>query len=209
MARLILRYPNNVIKEVDFDQPRYRIGTAADNDLVLEGDGIAPHQAEIQTQDGAFTLTDVSEDKSTTVNGKNVEQTSITYGDRIAFGPIIGLFYPPQRKRKSGGGQPKLLMFMAAGGGAVIIVIILTLVLTTRSITNTVLQPPGEAFPITEAVEQTFDVTGTEGGREPLEGFEYEEPRGSYDDATRRDQRFIIFRLFRREELELPEREPE
>jgi outer membrane protein assembly factor BamB len=87
-------------------------------------------------------------------------------------------------------------------------------VLTTRSITNTVLQSPGEALPIPEAGEQVLDGTGTEGGRGTIEGFESEWPEETDESqvrtgAARRDRRFIMFRLFDREELELPEVEPE
>ena len=69
MSKLIIRYPDNVIKEAEFDQPKYRIGTADDNDLILESDEVEPHQAEIDTVDGAYSVVDVSENKSTTVNG--------------------------------------------------------------------------------------------------------------------------------------------
>jgi predicted component of type VI protein secretion system len=99
MTRIILRYPNNVIKEVDFEQPSLRIGSASDNDLVVENEDVEEHQAEIETRDGAFTLKDLSENKSTTVNGKTFETIGISYGDRIAFGPVVGLFYPPQKKQ--------------------------------------------------------------------------------------------------------------
>ena len=130
MARLILRYPNNVIKEVDFDQPRLRIGTASDNDVVVENEDVEEHQAEIETRDGAFSLKDLSENKSTTVNGKTFETISITYGDRIAFGPVVGLFYPPQKTKM--GERSKLMVYMAAGAGVLIVAIVLIFFLISR-----------------------------------------------------------------------------
>ena len=130
MARLILRYPNNVIKEVDFDQPRLRIGTASDNDVVVENEDVEEHQAEIETRDGAFSLKDLSENNSTTVNGKTFETISITYGDRIAFGPVVGLFYPPQKTKM--GERSKLMIFMAAGGIVLIVSIALIFFLISK-----------------------------------------------------------------------------
>ena len=130
MAKLILRYPNNVIKEVDFDQTRLRIGTASDNDVVVENEDVEEHQAEIEMRDGAFSLKDLSENKSTTVNGKTFETISITYGDRIAFGPVIGLFYPPQKTKM--GERSKLMIFMAAGAGILIVAIALIFFLISR-----------------------------------------------------------------------------
>jgi outer membrane protein assembly factor BamB len=177
MARLILRYPNNLIKEVDFEQSRYRIGSATDNDLVLDGEEVAPHQAEIEIRDGAYTLTDRSEDNSTTVNGKTFETISITYGDRIAFGPINGLFYPPQ-KRRSMGERGKMLVYMIAGGGALVVIIAVILVLINRQISSSVLQSrggaaieeietqpgPREEFPVSEGFEDTPEDVGPRGG---------------------------------------------
>jgi outer membrane protein assembly factor BamB len=130
MARLILRYPNNAIKEVDFNQPRLRIGTAADNDVVVENEDVEEHQAEIETRDGAFSLKDLSENNSTTVNGKTFETISITYGDRIAFGPVVGLFYPPQKSKM--GQRSKLMIFMAAGAGVLIVAIALIFLIVSR-----------------------------------------------------------------------------
>ena len=73
MARLIVRFPDNVIQEVEFDQPKYKIGRAEDNDLVLDNDEVEAHQAEIETSNGTYQIIDVSESKSTTINGKKFE----------------------------------------------------------------------------------------------------------------------------------------
>ncbi len=153
MARIILRYPNNVIKEVDFEQPRLRIGTAPDNDLVVEYENVEEHQAEIETRDGAFTLKDLSENKSTTVNGKTFEKIGISYGDRIAFGPVVGLFYPPQKKQM--GERGKLLMFMAAGAGVLIVAIALIFFFISRP--DYTDATTGAAF--VEGTEQTVPAT--------------------------------------------------
>ena len=111
MIRLILRYPNNVVQEVEFDQPRYRIGAAEDNDLVLDQEGISPHQAEIEAAGGFYTVVDVSEDNSTAINGKPVERSNINYGDRSALGPVTALCYPIKKSRI--GARAK--MFMPSG----------------------------------------------------------------------------------------------
>jgi len=152
MAKLIVRYPNNVIKEVEFDQPRYRIGRAEDNDLILENEDVSPHQAEIETSNGAYLLKDVSENKSTAVNGKKVESVSITYGDRIAFGPVIGLFYPS----KKGGMEDKTKLFLYLGAGAAIILlsIVLMFFFTSRKISSVVSQQMGEPFTVGETFKE-------------------------------------------------------
>jgi hypothetical protein len=150
MSKLIIRYPNNVIKEVEFDQPKFRIGTAPDNDLVLENEEVQAHQAEIDTVEGAFAIVDVSENKSTTVNGKKIERVNLNYGDRIAFGPVVGLFYPS--KKEVVGVKTKLFLFLAAGGVVLILSVGLVFYLATRRISTAMTEQIGGAIVPREAV---------------------------------------------------------
>ena len=117
MARLIIRYPNNVIKEVEFDQPKYKIGFDEGNDLKLENDEVTPHQAEIDTTDGAYSIVDVSENNSTSVNGKKIDRVNLNYGDRISFGPVIGLFYPSKKGNVSD--KTKVVMYIISGAAVI------------------------------------------------------------------------------------------
>ncbi|MFW6180715.1 MAG: PQQ-binding-like beta-propeller repeat protein, partial [Spirochaetota bacterium] len=145
MARLIIRYPNNIIREVEFDQPRYRVGTAPDNDLVLDNEEVSAHQAEIESAAGGYTLVDVSGQGTTLVNGKAVERTPITYGDRISFGPVVGLFYPPQKKVM--GERAKVMLYLASGAAVILLSIVLIFFFTTRRITTEVTERIGEPVP--------------------------------------------------------------
>lgn len=208
MARIILRYPNNAIKEVDFEQPRLRIGTAPDNDLVIENEDVEEHQAEIETRDGVFSLKDLSENNSTTVNGKTFETISIIYGDRIAFGPVVGLFYPPQKKQM--GERGKLLMFMAAGAGVLIVAIALIFFFIGRPdyteattgaafVEGTEQAVPATERPVVEeAVERLTDVPETN-----EQGVESGTASEGRDEGARR--RFLPSLRIRREKLVLLE----
>jgi outer membrane protein assembly factor BamB len=119
---------------VEFDQPKYKIGTAPDNDLVLEHEEVQARQAEIDSADGAFSIVDVSENKSTTVNGKKIERVNLNYGDRIAFGPVVALFYPS--KKEAAGAKTKLLLFVAAGGIVLVLSVGLVFYLASRRIST-------------------------------------------------------------------------
>jgi outer membrane protein assembly factor BamB/pSer/pThr/pTyr-binding forkhead associated (FHA) protein len=152
MIRLVLRYPNNVIREVEFEQPKYRIGSDKDNDLVIEDLGVAPHQAEIETTAGAYSIVDVSEDKSTTVNGKSVERSNLNYGDRIALGPVIALFYPVKKSRI--GNKTKLYLYMGAGALVIILSIVFIFFLMSRQITSVVSSRMGEGLAPEEITSQ-------------------------------------------------------
>jgi outer membrane protein assembly factor BamB/pSer/pThr/pTyr-binding forkhead associated (FHA) protein len=161
MARLIIRYPNNIIREVEFDQPRYRVGTAPDNDLVLEHEEVSSHQAEIESAAGGYTLVDVSEQGTTLVNGKSVERTPITYGDRISFGPVVGLFYPAQKKAM--GERTRILLYLASGGAVILLSIALIFLFTTRRITTEVTERIGE--PVTEQAVSERAIPGEQAYR--------------------------------------------
>jgi outer membrane protein assembly factor BamB len=157
VTRLILRYPNNEYKEVEFDQPRYRVGSAEDNELVIEQEGVSPHQAEIEQIEGNFSIVDLSEDKSTTVNGKPVERNNLNYGDRISFGPVTCLFYPVKQSRVSD--RAKLFLYMGAGALVIVISIVLIFYLTSRQISTVVSERLGKEI-----------ATGEVTGKIPYEG---------------------------------------
>ncbi len=208
MARLILRYPNNVIKEVDFEQPRLRVGSAPDNDIVLENEEVEAHQAEIEMRDGAFSLKDLSENNSTTVNGKTFETISITYGDRIAFGPVVGLFYPPQKKQM--GQRGKLLVFMVTGAGMLVISIALIFFFISRQTASLSAGATGAAFSVEErgpALSIDEDIV-QEGAPGRAEGTETENARTTAAPGGREqgeNRGFLSFFRFRREKLVLTE----
>ncbi len=145
MAKLIVRYPNNEIKEVDFDKPVYRIGRAPDNDLVLDNEDVDEHQAVIENANGVFTLVDTSENKSTKVNGKDIDRVNITYGDRISFGSMVALFYPS--KKGSGlSDRLKLILYISAGAVIIIASIVLIFVLITPKISSSVAKSIGGTY---------------------------------------------------------------
>lgn len=161
MTRLIIRFPNRSVREVEYAQPKYRIGRAQDNDLVLDHEEVAPHQAEIDEAEGAYTITDISEDNSTTVNGKTIETINLNYGDRLAFGPVTALFYP--EKKRKGGERVKLLLYIGAGAIVIVLSIVFIFFLMSRQIQSVVTGQIGEGFLDEEVVEEAAaDVTALE-----------------------------------------------
>jgi sarcosine oxidase gamma subunit len=152
MSKLIIRYPNNVIKEVEFDQPKYKVGTAPDNDLVLENEEVQAHQAEIDSAEGAFSIVDVSENKSTAVNGRKIERVNLNYGDRIDFGPVVGLFYPS--KKEAAADRAKLFLFLAAGGFVLVLSVVLMFYFASRRISTDLTERIGGAVVPREEVRQ-------------------------------------------------------
>lgn len=63
------------------------LGSAADCDLVIVGEGIAPHQAEItRLEDGGLQLRQLDKAFETHVNGSPVEAIRLDSGDEIRMG---------------------------------------------------------------------------------------------------------------------------
>lgn len=164
MARLIVRYPDNRIQEVEFDKPVFRIGSSEDNDLIVSHEEVEAHHAEITNEAGAFFIKNLSERENTTVNGKKIDRINLNYGDRIALGPVICLFYPETRKKV--GARPKLYMIIGGGGLIIIVSIIMVFYFTTRQISTVV----GEKMALTEIVGEApslEEITGiTSAGKE-------------------------------------------
>jgi len=208
MARLIIRYPNNVIKEVDFEAPNYRIGSSPENDLVLENEGVEPFQAQIETHDGTYSIIDVSENKSTTVNGKKIERSNLNYGDRISFGPVIGLFYPSQKKKM--GDKTKIILYIGTGAFVIIASIVAIFFFTTKRISTEVSTQLGEPVLKKEVIEipepdRSFPA--------PLSREEKAKPEIVEVPAPGVEKSKGLFasfsNLFTKEELKLPEPTPE
>jgi pSer/pThr/pTyr-binding forkhead associated (FHA) protein len=63
------------------------LGGAADNDLVLPGEKVAPHHALIQKQGLVYKITDLSGENGTFVNGKRITgPTLLKSGDIVLIG---------------------------------------------------------------------------------------------------------------------------
>ncbi|MCK4805254.1 MAG: FHA domain-containing protein, partial [Spirochaetes bacterium] len=200
MAKLIIRYPDNIINEVEFDQPRYKVGHAQDNDLVLDNDEVAPNQAEIETADGAYSIADVSGNNSTAVNGKKIERVNLNYGDRISFGPVIGLFYPS--KKRGVGDRTKLFLYVGTGALIIFLSIFLIFYFTIRGISPEVAQPIGEVVTPDEPARDTEKrEVKREKSEEPVIGAEEE----AAIELETRERRFSFKGLLKREKLILPE----
>jgi outer membrane protein assembly factor BamB len=199
MSRLIIRYPNNVIKEVDFNKPKFKIGTADDNDLVLEDDGVSSYQAEIDTDDGAYSIVDVSEPKNTTVNGKPIERVNLNYGDRINFGPVIGLFYPSKISKMPD--KTKMIIFISAGAAVIFFSIFFILFTTNRRLESVFPEQIGEVT-VTEQTSETYIGREIDAGqqRQPFFGKQKDQGR-----AESSEKRSFFGRRKQTEALKFPE----
>ena len=92
MARLIIydiSDTDSVIEEFDLLIPRLLIGSAMDNDLVLDAPGIDPTHASLELRNDRWILQDLGGPTGTRVNDQVIEGPyQLQHGDLIAFGSV-------------------------------------------------------------------------------------------------------------------------
>jgi phosphoserine phosphatase RsbU/P len=71
---------------VDINPPKFALGRALGNDLVLSRMGVSRSHAEVLIQDGEYLLRDLGSKLGTCVNDVRVEQAKLKDGDRIQLG---------------------------------------------------------------------------------------------------------------------------
>lgn len=84
-----LIFPNHEHDDVVLDDPVTRVGSAADCDVRLIHDGVAPLHAEIGSRDGLHVVRVLTDSKATVLNGKQVEGEAVLRpGDLLLFGRV-------------------------------------------------------------------------------------------------------------------------
>jgi hypothetical protein len=87
MSKLILRFGNDVVKEVMVGQSGVRIGRSPDNDLVIDNHAVSHHHARIfMGPRGRLTLEDLGSLNGTLVNGQLVKSVTLQPSDSVAIG---------------------------------------------------------------------------------------------------------------------------
>lgn len=70
------------------EEKLYKIGSAADNHLVLDREGIAPVHARLEVTDDKAFLQDNNSETGSFVNGQKITNAQIQPGDRIRLGSV-------------------------------------------------------------------------------------------------------------------------
>ena len=71
---------------------RISLGRESGNDVVVDDPRISEKHAELLQAGSGFEVCDLNSEAGTFINGSRVERHPLTHGDRIAFGPLVGLF---------------------------------------------------------------------------------------------------------------------
>ncbi len=79
-------------RTVALNQPFMTMGRSIDNDIILEGDDVSRHHAEIKLKGGHYVLTDLNSANGTRVNGKPISECVLQPNDEICLAAICMTF---------------------------------------------------------------------------------------------------------------------
>ncbi len=92
MPRVILKYNDKVIKEIQLSDIVVTIGRKEDNDLVIDNLAVSNHHARISRHDDGFVIQDTGSTNGIFLNGEKVAHHALKYGDQIMIGKHFVVF---------------------------------------------------------------------------------------------------------------------
>ena len=86
MARLLLKFESEVVKEVPLSSRPVTIGRAPDNDIPIDNLAVSNYHARVYSEAGCLVIEDLDSLNGTFVNDMRVERATLKDGDSIAVG---------------------------------------------------------------------------------------------------------------------------
>jgi len=99
MARLILEFNQEVVKDYALRSRGITIGRHDDNTIVLDNPRVSGYHARIDKTGSDYILTDLQSTNGTFVNNENVVSQKLRHGDRISIGEHFLLFVGTERAK--------------------------------------------------------------------------------------------------------------
>jgi len=92
MARLILMFNNQVVKEYPLTKESITIGRNEDNLITVDNLAVSGYHARIDAAGSDYILTDLQSTNGTFVNDKKVVSHKLTHGDNVIVGKHVILY---------------------------------------------------------------------------------------------------------------------
>lgn len=115
MAKLILRFEQNILKEVGLGQDDLTIGRLPDNVLQIDNLAVSGHHAKIYWDQDHYVVEDLGSLNGTYVNNQRVGKAALNNGDQVTIGKHLVQFKDegqktpsPQTAEKPGPAAPQL-----------------------------------------------------------------------------------------------------
>jgi pSer/pThr/pTyr-binding forkhead associated (FHA) protein len=109
MAKLILTFNKQVIKEYPFAKDSITMGRQDDNAIVIDNLAVSGYHAKIDKLGGEYILTDLQSTNGTFVNDQKVVSHKLSHGDNIVIGKHVILFVATEKEKIEGEGKDKKL----------------------------------------------------------------------------------------------------
>jgi pSer/pThr/pTyr-binding forkhead associated (FHA) protein len=110
MARLILMFNKQVVKEYPLDKEGVTIGRNEDNTIVVDNLAVSGYHARIDLAGKDHILTDLQSTNGTFVNDKKVVSHKLSHGDNVIVGKHVILFVGTGREAEAKTDQEKVDM---------------------------------------------------------------------------------------------------
>jgi pSer/pThr/pTyr-binding forkhead associated (FHA) protein len=110
MARLILMFNKQVVKEYPLDREGVTIGRNEDNTIMVDNLAVSGYHARIDLAGKDHILTDLQSTNGTFVNDKKVVSHKLSHGDNIIIGKHVILFVGTGREAEAKTDQQKVDM---------------------------------------------------------------------------------------------------
>ena len=114
MARLILMFNKQVIKEVPFIKDSVTIGRQGENTIVIDNLAVSGYHARIDKTGSDYVLTDLQSTNGTFINELKVTAHKLSHGDNIVIGKHVILFVASE---KAEGGEPEKILELESRPG--------------------------------------------------------------------------------------------
>ncbi|MGE5838405.1 MAG: FHA domain-containing protein [Deltaproteobacteria bacterium] len=109
MAKLILTFNKQVIKEYPFAKDSITMGRHEDNAIVIDNLAVSGYHAKIDKLGGEYILTDLQSTNGTFVNDRKVVSHKLSHGDNIVLGKHVILFVATEKEIIEEEGKDKKL----------------------------------------------------------------------------------------------------
>ena len=97
MARLILTFNKQVIKEFPFEKDGMTIGRKPENDIQIDNLAVSSFHARIDKTGSDFILTDLQSTNGTFIKDKKIVSHKLKHGDNIVIGKHVLLFLASEK----------------------------------------------------------------------------------------------------------------
>ncbi len=110
MAKLILTFNKQVIKEYPLLKESITVGRNDDNTIVIDNLAVSGYHARVDAAGGDVVLTDLQSTNGTFVNNEKVVSHKLQHGDKVIIGKHVILFVSSAKGKAEGAEEEKVDM---------------------------------------------------------------------------------------------------